>query len=112
MAFVPSPMGNSPDDWYPWAESLVTWLRKRLGFGEDGNGSAVGGVSGDLQLYGGSVMKDGWAKANGQVLKQKAYPALFRIWGTTFNTGGEASDEFRAPAAYSPGPHIDLIFKF
>lgn len=33
----------------------------------------------------------------GQLLKWHIYPGLFTIWGTTFNTGGEAADEFRAP---------------
>lgn len=33
----------------------------------------------------------------GQVYKQAAYPSLFAAIGTTYNTGGEAGDEFRMP---------------
>ncbi|OAK63050.1 tail fiber protein [Pseudomonas sp. p99-361] len=39
----------------------------------------------------------GWLKAVGSVLLRSAYPKLFAKIGTTFNTGGELSTEFRLP---------------
>lgn len=39
----------------------------------------------------------GWLKCVGSVLIRSAYPKLFAVIGTTFNTGGELSTEFRLP---------------
>lgn len=39
----------------------------------------------------------GWLKCVGSVLIRTAYPKLFAVIGTTFNTGGELSTEFRLP---------------
>lgn len=47
--------------------------------------------------FAGQVPPDGWLKRNGAVLKRATYAALFAAIGTAYNTGGEASDEFRLP---------------
>lgn len=39
----------------------------------------------------------GWLKATGAVLLRAAYPKLFAVIGTTYNTGGELSTQFRLP---------------
>ncbi|MGN2380326.1 phage tail protein [Pseudomonas juntendi] len=39
----------------------------------------------------------GWLKCVGSVLTRTAYPKLFAVIGTTYNTGGELSTEFRLP---------------
>jgi len=39
----------------------------------------------------------GWLKCTGAVLLRTAYPKLFAIIGTTYNTGGELSTQFRLP---------------
>ncbi|WP_210668965.1 tail fiber protein [Pseudomonas protegens] len=39
----------------------------------------------------------GWLKCVGSVLIRTAYPKLFAVIGTTYNTGGELSTEFRLP---------------
>jgi microcystin-dependent protein len=39
----------------------------------------------------------GWIKSNGAVLIRAAYPRLFAKIGTTYNTGGELSTQFRIP---------------
>lgn len=39
----------------------------------------------------------GWLKCVGSVLVRSAYPKLFAVIGTTYNTGGELSTEFRLP---------------
>ena len=39
----------------------------------------------------------GWLKCNGAVLLRSSYPALFNRIGTSFNTGGELSTQFRLP---------------
>lgn len=39
----------------------------------------------------------GWLKCVGSVLTRTAYPKLFAVIGTIYNTGGELSTEFRLP---------------
>lgn len=39
----------------------------------------------------------GWLKSTGAVLLRNAYPKLFAVIGTTYNTGGELSTQFRLP---------------
>lgn len=39
----------------------------------------------------------GWLKCTGAVLLRNAYPKLFAVIGTTYNTGGEFSTQFRLP---------------
>jgi microcystin-dependent protein len=39
----------------------------------------------------------GWLKATGAILLRSAYPRLFAAIGTTYNTGGELSTQFRIP---------------
>lgn len=39
----------------------------------------------------------GWLKCTGTILSRAAYPKLFAVIGTRFNTGGESSLEFRLP---------------
>lgn len=39
----------------------------------------------------------GWLKCTGTTLSRAAYPKLFAVIGTRFNTGGESSLEFRLP---------------
>jgi microcystin-dependent protein len=38
-----------------------------------------------------------WVLADGRTLNRTTYAALFAIYGTTFNTGGEAGTDFRLP---------------
>lgn len=46
---------------------------------------------------------------NGTVKDRATYPALFAAIGTTFNTGGEAADEFRLPNEAPAGNRWYLI---
>lgn len=39
----------------------------------------------------------GWFLLNGAVISQTTYPILFARYGTTFNTGGEGTGNFRLP---------------
>lgn len=75
----------------------------------------VGGTGvppGSLIAYVGSITTDaiaaapssstrlpprGFVRCYGQILDRIQYPAGYWAFGTTFNTGGEAFDEFRAP---------------
>lgn len=41
--------------------------------------------------------ESGWLKCTGAVLLRTAYPKLFALIGTTYNTGGELSTQFRIP---------------
>lgn len=49
--------------------------------------------------YAGNTIDEttGFRMKNGDVLKRDDYPELFVIVSTTYNTGGEGSDEFRLP---------------
>jgi microcystin-dependent protein len=40
---------------------------------------------------------NGWLKCVGAVLLRASYPKLFAVIGTTYNTGGELSTQFRLP---------------
>lgn len=68
----------------------------------------VGVPAGTIIPYGGIITNDsststltappsGYLWCRGQVVAQASYPALFAAIGTTFNTGGEASTDFRLP---------------
>ena len=46
---------------------------------------------------------EGWLECSGQVVLQADYPDLFAAIGTTYNTGGEAGNEFRLPPNESIG---------
>lgn len=46
---------------------------------------------------------EGWLECSGQVVLQADYPELFAAIGTTYNTGGEAGNEFRLPPNESIG---------
>ena len=47
--------------------------------------------------FAGSNAPDGWQMCNGQELSQTTYSSLFAVIGTTYNTGGETSGNFRVP---------------
>jgi microcystin-dependent protein len=54
-------------------------------------------MPGVVVAYGGSTAPDFCVFPYGQVLVRATYPTLFAIYGTTYNTGGEAGTDFRMP---------------
>lgn len=52
---------------------------------------------GVVMAFASIVVPDGWLECNGAVVSRNAYAALFAAIGTTFNTGGESSSQFRLP---------------
>lgn len=52
--------------------------------------------------YGGSSPPAKWLPCNGSVYSRTTYSALFAVIGTTFNTGGELSTQFRVPNISNP----------
>jgi microcystin-dependent protein len=52
---------------------------------------------GVMVAYGGTAEPTGWLFANAQTVSRTTYAALFAIYGTTYNTGGEAGTDFRMP---------------
>ena len=96
---VPAPFGQEPEQWYPWAQSLVDWLDKKFGIGGSPRVGGVQGITGEVRTWSGATAPDGWGACEGQVLKRADNAGLFKVWGTRWNTGGEAGDEFRAPDA-------------
>ena len=59
--------------------------------------SANGIIPGTIQSFAFKNAPNGWLVCDGSVLKRGSYADLFDAIGTTFNTGGEAADEFRIP---------------
>lgn len=47
--------------------------------------------------YGGTIAPSGWLLADGAVVSRTTYAALFAVYGTTYNTGGESGTQFRLP---------------
>lgn len=52
---------------------------------------------GMIAPYAGSAAPSGWLLADGSVVSQATYPALFAVVGSTYNTGGEGAGNFRLP---------------
>jgi microcystin-dependent protein len=59
--------------------------------------SANGILPGTIQSFAFNTAPSGWLACDGTALKRTTYPELFQAIGITFNTGGEAADEFRLP---------------
>ena len=53
--------------------------------------------TGSIQAMATQVVPLGYLKANGQVVSRTTFARLFAVIGTTFNTGGETSQQFRLP---------------
>lgn len=61
-------------------------------------GLATPPIGASMRWWSNTVPADGrWMIEDGALLKVADYPDLYLILGTTFNTGGEAADEFRLP---------------
>lgn len=95
---LPTPRAQSPEALFGWAIELVQQLnleRQRADSAEQ----ALGLVSGAACFMPGSAVPDGFYALNGQTIDRAGNPNLFATYGTSFNTGGEASDVFRLPNA-------------
>lgn len=53
--------------------------------------------AGVLLPFAGATVPEGYEFCYGQLVKRAIYKRLFAAIGTTWNTGGEAADEFRFP---------------
>lgn len=53
--------------------------------------------TGDVKMAAYSTPDAGWLTCVGTIRKRAAYAQLFARIGTSYNTGGEAADEFREP---------------
>lgn len=60
---------------------------------------------GEIRMFAGDVVPNGWAPCNGQLLSARTYAALFSVLGHSF--GGDGADLFALPnlqAAYPVHP--------
>lgn len=66
---------------------------------------------GEIYWYPGALIPTGSLECNGQVLIRRAWPELFAVIQTRFNTGGEPLDAFRLPnlVAFTPKKCYCLI---
>jgi microcystin-dependent protein len=53
--------------------------------------------TGTIFPFGGTAAPAGWLLCDGTKYLQATYPALFNVFSTRFNTGGELGTEFRMP---------------
>lgn len=60
--------------------------------------------TGVISPFAGSVAPTGWLLADGSVVSQATYPALFAVCSTTYNTGGEGAGNFRLPNLKTRAP--------
>jgi microcystin-dependent protein len=99
-------------DWSPWSVSALVetvgnpnTLRERirlvrLDLSTGKTETAPVGVLppiGSITMFGGITAPAGWLLCDGTVLSRKAYPDLFGVIGTLWNTSGETADQFRLP---------------
>lgn len=54
-------------------------------------------MTGTVLAYAGSTAPAGFLFCHGQVVARADHPNLFAVIGTTYNTGGETSAQFRLP---------------
>jgi microcystin-dependent protein len=66
-------------------------------FRELSSDSGSGLPAGFLGFTAAKTAPDGWLVRDGSKKKRSDYPDLFNAIGVTYNTGGEAADEFRLP---------------
>lgn len=72
---------------------------------------AVDPFIGEIMIYAGSVVPNGWAECNGQLLSIASNTTLFSLLGTTYGGDGETTFALpdlrgRAPIHYGNGPGL------
>ena len=70
-------------------DSRVGYLERNL---------SAGWMAGDIKETARTTAPDGWLMCDGSVKNRADYPVLFQAIGTTYNTGGETSAQFRLPS--------------
>ena len=60
--------------------------------------------AGSVWMFAMGTVQPGWLEMDGSIKKRADYPRLFAAIGTTYNTGGEAADEFRLPESRGEFP--------
>lgn len=65
--------------------------------GQELQSTQVGIPAGVVLPFAGTVVPEGYLACDGTTKARSSYPSLFAAIGTTFNTGGEASTDFRLP---------------
>lgn len=68
------------------------------------NTAATNTPPGAILMYGGTTAPSGWLVCDGSAKAAADYTALFAVIGSTFNTGGEGTGNFRLPDLRSRFP--------
>lgn len=96
-----TPRSAEPDELYRWVMDFVQrfMAEQRSGTGQSstGGGSTSSVISGGAVWWPLPTAPEGHVALSGQVLDETSFPVLFSIYGSTFNTGGEAAGTFRLP---------------
>lgn len=72
----------------------------RVGLGINNNSMRISeGLEkpGTIKAWGNATIPNGWLELDGLNVSQAAWPNLFAIYGTAYNTGGEGAGQFRVP---------------
>lgn len=54
-------------------------------------------ITGTIKFFAGTTAPTGYLACDGSVVTRTAYPGLFGVIGTTYNTAGETGSDFRLP---------------
>lgn len=86
------PLPEFFSDWKQWGKNLVSRL----------NDSVIPEISpGMIIQWPLADLPDGWLLCDGTTVKRDAFPELFGVINTDYNTGGEGADEFSLPSLTS-----------
>lgn len=55
------------------------------------------GIIGEIRMFGGTSLPDGWLWCHGAVVSQADYSELYAVIGSFFAQGGEGAGQFRLP---------------
>lgn len=94
-------------DWLPTGSEQKTFLMGAPGSFEDyrfhwltNNGGSGGQIElADIRFHSSPAPPDGWLWADGSVISQDAYGALYAVVGDKWNDGSEGAGNFRLPDA-------------
>ena len=67
--------------------------------------------TGAVMAFAGPNNPVGWLPCDGTVYRQEAYPTLYAVIGTTFNTTGQQANEFRVPTLTNLSTNVRYFIK-
>lgn len=99
MIELTTPRSADPAELYRWIMDFVQrfMAQQSQAQGASNGGGVLGVLSGAAVWWPLGEAPEGYLALAGQTLDQSSFPILYSIYGTLFNTGGEAAGTFRLP---------------